>query len=483
MVIDALRRRSFEIRYLILFGGEAFSKVCVLIVFAYLARSLGPREFGVIELAISITIFFVLGVESGLGSYGARLVASNPQSIGQLVPRVILLRATLGIPAYLVIVFGSAVYGLPGVGIVAIYGLSVLISPFFTGWVSQGLRQMQWVAGGTALRNFVFALLVFLLVRPGSDIRLVAVAEIVGAATLALFNAYVLHGRFKVSLDWHGAASGARRMFKETWYLGASDLTWACLWYSPSIVLGAMGIARTEYVAWLAASVRIVMALHTFVFLYFFNLLPNLTKELIDGVDQWRALVRRSVTTSAWLSCFVALGGTLMAPTIVTTIYGTQYAEAVRPFQIVIWMIPVAWFSGHLRFSLIAAGQQKWEFRVSAITGLFTVALAVALVYVHGSVGAAIALLTGGVVNTVLAILVCDRVVGKISVFPQIRGIVLTCAICLAGGLFLGRWVDHRVGPVIACVAYAVVMTRQNMHFLKGRLERLGRKLGLLQAR
>ena len=52
----------------------------------------------------------------------------------------------LGIPAYLVILFVSERFGLPGVGILAIYGVLVLLTPFFTQWVFQGLRQMQWVA-------------------------------------------------------------------------------------------------------------------------------------------------------------------------------------------------------------------------------------------------------------------------------------------------------------------------------------------------
>ena len=34
-----------------------------------------------------------------------------------------------------------------------------------------------------------------------------------------------------------------------------------------------------------------VMALHAFVFLYFFNMVPNLSKELHEGLEGWRGLV------------------------------------------------------------------------------------------------------------------------------------------------------------------------------------------------
>jgi len=80
MIIDGLRRRSFVVRYLTLLGGETFSKLCVMGTFAYLARVLGPHQFGMIELALSITVFFVLGAESGVGSYGARIIEAAAAS-------------------------------------------------------------------------------------------------------------------------------------------------------------------------------------------------------------------------------------------------------------------------------------------------------------------------------------------------------------------------------------------------------------------
>jgi O-antigen/teichoic acid export membrane protein len=467
VVIERLNRRSFFVRYLTLFGGEAFSKLCVLLAFAYLARALGPRDFGIVELAISVTIFFVLGVENGLGSYGARLVSESPERISQLVPKVILLRACLGVPAYLLILAGSRHYGLPGLGIVAIYGGTVLITPFFTQWVFQGLRQMQWVAIGTAVRYLTFAALVFLLVKPHSDVRLVAVAELCGVAVLATFQAVLLYGVLKVRLNWRGSLGGAFAMFRETWYLGASDITWAGLWYSPSLVIGFMGLAATEYVAWLAAAVRIVMALHTFVYLYFFNMIPNLTKELAEGIDGWRDLIERSLSTSIWPACLIALGGTLVAPLIITAIYGPDYVDAVLPLQIVIWMIPVTWFSGHFRFTLIASGHQRLEFAASAVAATITASLAVVFVFLWGSPGAALALLAGGVVNTVLAWKAMTRVVGRVAIGRSVAPAIVTTTACLALGLGVGMVTGPFVSAVAGCLVFSVVAVRQDNDLMR----------------
>jgi len=460
MLIDGLQRRSFVIRYLTLFGGELFSKGCVLVAFAYLARVLGPRDFGIIELALSITVFFVLGAETGLGSYGARIIETNPGRAAELVPRVILLRAMLGIPAYVVILGISARYGISGIGILAIYGLIVLLTPFFTQWVFQGLRQMQWIASGTALRSGIFSALVLLLVRPGVDTRVVAVAEVSGALALVIFNAVLMLRVLQLRLDWRGAWRGAIDLFKDAWFLGASDLAWAAMWYSPNIMIGWMAIARPEHVAWVAASVRIVMALHTFVWLYFFNLIPNLSRELHQGLQSWRDLIHRSLATSLWPACLVALGGALFAPTIVATIYGSEYRDAVLPFQIVIWMIPVAWLSGHFRFSLIAGGHQHLEFAASSAGAVTTVALAYLGIWYRGAPGAAAALLGGGIVNGVIAGIFAWRVIGPVRLTAAAAP-VLTCLGALVVGWVMTDLTTRLIGAAVACLLYAAAAASQ----------------------
>ncbi len=461
MQTEGLKRHSFVVRYLMLFGGEGFAKVCAFGAFAYLARTIGPREFGLVELSLSVTVFFVLGAESGLGSYGARLIERTPSQAASLIPQVAILRAMLGIPAYLAILLLSKRYGMPGAGILAIYGALVLLTPFFTQWVFQGLRQMQWVAATSALRYGTFSALVVLLIRPDSDTRLVAVAEILGALVVVIFNAFVIRRVLRLRLDWGGAVAGAFNLLKHAWFLGASDLAWAAMWYSPSILLGWLALTRNyTQVAWLAAAVRIVMALHTFVWLYFFNMIPNLSKEIQAGLAGWRALLARSMSISTWGACLIALSGTFFAPLIVDTTYGRGYAPAVLPFQIAIWMIPIAWFSGHFRFSLIASGRQRLEFLACAAGGIATASTAYGIVQWSGAPGAAAALVVGGIVNAILAGLAVHRTIGPVRLTPAAAP-VLTGVAAAGAGLVVSLTVDRTIGALAAVLCYAAVGASQ----------------------
>lgn len=456
-----LRRHSFGTRYLTLFASETFSKLCVLGAFAYLARVLAPSEYGTVELALAITVFFVLGVESGMGLYGARIVAAAPERIPRLVPQVMLLRLLLGIPAYALILGAAARYRSAGLGILAVNGAAVLLTPFLTQWVFQGLRQMHWVAAGTAMRSLTFLVVVLAVVGPGSDIRRVAMAEVAGIAALALFNELILHGHLRVRLDWRDLIAGTRRVFRDVWFMGISDFTWACLWYSPALVIGWVGTGGDEQVAWVGAAVRIVLALHTFVFLYFFNLLPDLARELASSLDGWRDVMHRSLATSMWPAGLVAVGGALIAPLLIPAVYGEAFQQAVVPFQIAIWMIPLTWFSGHFRFSLIAHGEQRWEFAVSAATAVVTVGAGLILARRYGSVGAAAALLLGGAINAALAVVASGRRVGTVSIVRSAGRVAAATALSLAAGAAVQPAAGILAGATAASGLYCVVALSQ----------------------
>ena len=456
---------GFSKRYLTLFAGEVFSKVCVFAAFAYLARVLGPSGFGLIELALAITMFFVMTVDGGLGSYGARTVSAHPEDAPRLLAQITAVRSAAAAIAYVPILLLSLFYGMPGAGMLAVYGLVVFAVPLFNQWLFQGFRAMHLVAAATALRNVVFAAAVFAFVRPGADLRVVAAAEVAGAAALGVFTTIAYRRFLRIRPDPQGLFQGAVAMLRQSWPLGASEVTWAALWYSPGIVLGA--VSSSEQMAWLAGPLRIVLALHTFVWLYFFNLLPALTRALVTAESEWRSLTRRSLRTSMWLACLVALVGTLFAPVVVQTVYGAAYARAALPLQIVIWMIPLAWFSGHFRYTLIAAGEQRWEFGALAATVVVTLLCGALTAPTLGAVGAAISLVVGGAINGTLAWLAVARRVGTFDVAATVVESSVSCLACLLVGFSLAAAAGTLAGATIATLCYLAIAAQRDTEIIR----------------
>jgi hypothetical protein len=89
--------RRLGANLLLLTGGEFLSKIVTFLAFSYLARVLGPSYYGQLEFTLAVMVFFTLPADLGLGSYGAREIARNPQHARTLLGQIIELRVLLSV--------------------------------------------------------------------------------------------------------------------------------------------------------------------------------------------------------------------------------------------------------------------------------------------------------------------------------------------------------------------------------------------------
>src|SRR5215472_18740804 len=90
-------RQRLATNLLFLVTGEFTAKLLTFGSFSYLARSLGPRDYGFIEFTLALMVFFSLPVDLGLGSYGAREIARNPARAPELLHEITGLRLFLSV--------------------------------------------------------------------------------------------------------------------------------------------------------------------------------------------------------------------------------------------------------------------------------------------------------------------------------------------------------------------------------------------------
>jgi Polysaccharide biosynthesis protein len=95
--LDPLRNSLLQtpplVRNFFLLGaGEFAGKLCAFIAFVYLTRVLGPKEFGHIEFALALIVFFSLLVDCGLSPYGAREIAKDGSAVGRFTTHILFTR-------------------------------------------------------------------------------------------------------------------------------------------------------------------------------------------------------------------------------------------------------------------------------------------------------------------------------------------------------------------------------------------------------
>ncbi len=377
--------------FLSLSGAEVAGKLAAFAAFTYLARVTGPEGLGLVEFVAAVLMCAGLMVEQGFGPYGAREIAKDRARTAELVWEIVLARFALAIVAYLgMIIFAVLTRRSPvATQMLLICGASLLVAPLTLQWVFQGHDRMSTVAATNFIRTLVFTVVVFAAVRVAADVWMAAVAELCAMCAAAAFSVWQYRRQFGPVV--RGRLVFSKRLFREGVPIGLSQMFWVVRLSGATLILGL--IAPAQDVGFFAGALRILMAVHTFVWLYYFNLLPSLARAWQQGAPTFAGLIDRSLRVVVVVSVVGAAVWVAVAPAMVTLVYGAAFAPAGTALQWMAAVCAVAAVSGHYRFGLIAAGRQTAEMATAALGAAVALPLIPMAYFSSGPAGAAAALL------------------------------------------------------------------------------------------
>lgn len=360
------------------------------VAFAYLARIFGPVGFGYIEWAGTVLMCTSLIVDQGFSAYGAREIAKFPDQTPRLVREIVTARVLLAGLGYSIIVIFALFFvrDESTKNLLLVYGLSLWTLPFLLQWVFQGQDRMGIVAVTQLVRQSIFVTAVFLLVSEVNDLVWVGIAELVGVGSAAMVSIYSYIRYSTKSVKLRPAFS--MRLFREGTPIGLSQLFWVVKMWGATFIIGL--VATAEDTGYFAAAMRIYIALHTFVWLYFFNMLPSLSRAWELGPVQMAAMLRKSIKIVALLSLLVGVIWIATAPFVMTTVYGPDFSPGAEALSWLGGACIAAAFSGHFRYGLIAAGYQSREMLAMGLGTLIALILIPIGYFYAGISGSAAAL-------------------------------------------------------------------------------------------
>ncbi len=396
--------------FLSLAGAEAVSKLLTFAAFASLARVVGPENFGYVEWAAAVLLCAGLIVDQGFGSYGAREIAKDERKARDLIAEIIGARLILAILAYVIVLLLA--FGLHRAdtlkNLLLLYGVSLFAAPLMLSWVFQGFEKMNTVAVIQLIRQTIFAVIVLLFVRSVEQLLLVAVAEILAVGVAAIFSVWAV--KSKLSLPIRIIFRFSSHLFREGVPIGLSQMLWVVKMFGATLIVGL--IATPVDTGYFAGAMRIFIALHTFVWLYYFNLLPSLARSWSSGNDEFSLLIRRSMRIVVVLSVLGGVVWVLSSPLVMTTVFGQNFLPGAGALQWLAGACVAAAISGHYRFGLIAAGFQRQEMLTAAV-GAANAAILIPIGYYNaGTSGAAAALCFAEI-----AVLAISRLIARRTLF------------------------------------------------------------------
>ena len=179
--------------------------------------------------------------------------------------------------------------------------------------------------------------------------------------------------------------------------------------------------------------------------------MPALTREALSGAGD--AVRRRTVGTVAFLGAPAAAGAALVAPGLLSLIFGTDYAEAAPSLRVLALAVLPLFLNGILVTALIATGRGEWLPRLTAVRVGLAAALAFLLVPRFGGLGAAWGFMASEMALLTLTTRACAAAGFRVSLAsPAARALLATVPMAALVG-FVPAPLPVAVG--IGVLAYA----------------------------
>lgn len=373
---------------LVLVIGEVSARFAALAGTAYLARTLGADGFGIVVFAATVVTYFSFAVQFGLDQSGSREVARNRNARAAYIFGLVGLRGGLALLCYAVLALLVLTVPLAHAlrGVLLLQGLTLLVLAAHLGWAFQGLQRMGALALATLLAQLAFVASAVLLVRGPQDLVWAPLCYMAAevTATVTLLVQYVARfGRPVLALDlatWRRSLGEGLPFFTSRLLrtIGMTFDILALKWYLSDAAVGLYSAAS-----------RIAFFLLGVLALYFITLNPILARAAARDRASVGPLVVRSLRLTAIAVIPMGVGGAILAPEIVTTVFGVEYGPAAAPLRLLIMAVAITMLGSNYRSGLVASDHQLVETRIIAASALLSVVLNLLLIPALGLVGAA----------------------------------------------------------------------------------------------
>jgi O-antigen/teichoic acid export membrane protein len=442
---------------------EIVGKLGSLVLFAVLARVVGPSDLGDFVFALAWAEVTLTPVGLGIDRYLLRRLAEEPSSLGDYLFNAFGLKLSRSIPVVAVSFVVVNLLGYDAQTCVAVYVLTVgllmdsldrTLNSVFNAAERGGL-----VAAGILVQRLSAAALGLAALAAGLGVVAVCVTYSIGAA-LRLGLSLVLLAR-RLELPSPRFPAWARRELRSRGFpYAVQDIFGLVLarfdvvilsWFATSAAVGTYGAAYRLFEATLFLSISLYGA-----FAAQYTYLGLDTRPTVGLVFS------RSVKLSLALlvPCAVAFG--LLAEPLCRLFFGAELESAAEPLRII---APIVVLHGIIVLggSLVVARVDPRPVVVATgIAAALNLGLNLALIPSLEGNGAALAMLVAEAVLAGALLVIAVRVVGGVRVIPMVAAPGLAGAALAAVLLPLGGtlWAAVIAGAAIYIVVYVIVDRR-----------------------
>jgi len=377
--------------FLTLFAGNVTGQLFFFLGLAYLARVLGPSEFGVWNFAQVWMLYLLRAGEFGLEVVGVRQTSRELGLASRWIAIVVSTRVVLALLLFGLIMLVSVTGLLPSgtKPLVIISALAVFPMAILLEWVFEARQEVRLISIARILKGVLFFLGVLFAVSHEDDAEVAAYLYVGSLVIPALVMFVVVVRRF--GFDWYAlSVRGSMEALGKSAPIGIATLLSQ---YSLSVTPMVVGyLLSKEDLGYFTAAHRIVLFMWAYITSSMQRiLLPSLSSYFRESVPQFQQFVEKFFRLSTLTAVPVGLVATLLATPLMVFLYSDQYESSGIVFAIVVWAFVVANVRCIVEIGLIASDEHHRYMKGMIVLAVVYTVVTPILTLKYGIVGAAAA--------------------------------------------------------------------------------------------
>lgn len=364
-----------------------------LIVTAWIARYLGPQDFGLFNYATAFVSLFGVLATLGLNQIVVRDMVRDPSGKDETLGTTFLLKLSGAILTVLVTT-GAISLLRPNdrltLWIVAITASVTIFDAFNTIdlWFQSLVKSKHTVIAKNTAFVLVTALRIALIEMKAPVIAfawVLVVESALGAIGLAI--AHKLDGQNL--LRWRPKFQRAKTLLKESWPLIISDLAIMIYVRIDQIMLGEL--IGDKPVGIYSAAIRIAEVWYFFASAIVNSVTPSIVQAKEQSETLYYNKLQKVFNLMAMITFGIAIPMTFLSKFIIVTIFGQQYAAAASVLSIYIWSAVFGFFGWAKGIWIVAEGRTVFALISTCCGALMNIILNFWLIPLYQENGAALA--------------------------------------------------------------------------------------------
>lgn len=364
-----------------------------LFVGVWVARYLGPEQFGLMNFATAFVAIFAGMANLGLQSIVVRELVSASEERFEIVGTATVILLISGLCGYILLILGIVILRSSdylAIMLVVIYGAILLIksTDIIIYWYeSQTMsKHVVWIQN---LVFVIFAAIKILLIQQNATIEAFALAFVgeafvVSITIAAIFNRKVIKlKQLKFNLN------RAKSILTQSWPLLLSSIAIMIYMKVDQIMLAQM--VGNEAVGIYSAALRISEIWYILPAIIVSSVFPSLTKIYESDSEKFDNNLQKLYRILIWTAILIAILITISAEGIISKLYGESYIAASTVLIWHIWGAVFVFFGTAWTKWLVLQGFQKDAAKLHAMTLAANIILNLILIPQFGAPGAAMA--------------------------------------------------------------------------------------------